>query len=210
MLIREILALGPLIPVVVIDDADAAVPLAKALIAGGIRVIEVTLRTDTALAAIRRIAAEVPDAIVGAGTVLRPQQFAEIEQAGAAFAVSPGATPELLAAARDSKIPFLPGAATASEAMRLLESGYQRMKFFPAESAGGAGLLASLASPLPDAKFCPTGGIDLTNAESYLRLPNVVCVGSSWPVPAAAIRGREWDKITERARTCVALRRQAA
>ncbi len=210
MLIKEILALGPLIPVVVIDDADAAVPLAKALIAGGIRVIEVTLRTDTALAAIRRIAAEVPDAIVGAGTVLRPQQFAEIEQAGAAFAVSPGATPELLAAARDLKIPFLPGAATASEAMRLLESGYQRMKFFPAESAGGAGLLASLASPLPDAKFCPTGGIDPTNAESYLRLPNVVCVGSSWPVPAAAIHGREWDKITERARTCVALRCQAA
>lgn len=210
MLIKEILALGPLIPVVVIDDADAAVPLAKALIAGGIRVIEVTLRTPTALAAIRRIVAEVPDAIVGAGTMLRAQQFADIEQAGAAFAVSPGATPELLAAARDSKIPFLPGAATASEAMRLLESGYKRMKFFPAESAGGAGLLTSLASPLPDAKFCPTGGIDPANAESYLRLPNVVCVGSSWPVPAAAIRGGEWDKITERARTCVALRRPPA
>jgi 2-dehydro-3-deoxyphosphogluconate aldolase / (4S)-4-hydroxy-2-oxoglutarate aldolase len=210
MQIKEILSLGPLIPVVVIDDAEAGVPLAKALIAGGIRVIEVTLRTATALAAIRRIAAEVPDAIVGAGTILRPQQFAEIEAAGAAFAVSPGATPELLAAARDSKIPFLPGAATASEAMRLLDSGYKQMKFFPAEAAGGAGLLGSLASPLPDAKFCPTGGIDPANADSYLCLPNVVCVGSSWPVPAAAIRSGEWDKIAERARTCVALRRQAA
>jgi len=210
MLIKEILALGPLIPVVVIDDANAAVPLAKALIAGGIRVIEVTLRTATALAAIRRIAAEVPDAIVGAGTILRPQQFADIETAGAAFAVSPGATPELLAAARDSKIPFLPGAATASEAMRLLESGYTQMKFFPAEAAGGAGLLGSLASPLPDAKFCPTGGIDPNNAESYLRLPNVVCVGSSWPVPAAGIRAGEWGKVTERARICAELRRKAA
>ena len=210
MLIKEILSLGPLIPVVVIDDADAAVPMARALIAGGIRVIEVTLRTATALAAIRRVAAEVPEAIVGAGTILRTQQFAEIEQAGAAFAISPGATPELLAAARDSKIPFLPGAATASEAMRLLESGYKQMKFFPAEASGGAGLLASLASPLPDAKFCPTGGIDPANAESYLRLPNVVCVGSSWPVPAASIRSGEWEKITERARICVALRRQAA
>jgi 2-dehydro-3-deoxyphosphogluconate aldolase/(4S)-4-hydroxy-2-oxoglutarate aldolase len=210
MQIKEIFALGPLIPVVVIDGADAAVPLAKALITGGIRVIEVTLRTTTALAAIRRIAAEVPDAVVGAGTILRPRQFAEIEQAGAAFAVSPGATAELLAAARDSKVPFLPGAATASEAMRLLESGYKRMKFFPAEPAGGAGLLAALASPLPEAVFCPTGGIDPANAESYLRLPNVACVGSSWPVPAAAIRSGEWDKITERARTCVALRRPPA
>src|SRR5262245_39020125 len=129
MQIKEILSLGPLIPVVVIDDETAAVPLARALIAGGIRVIEVTLRTASALAAIRRIVAEVPEAIVGAGTTLRPQQFAEIEDAGAAFAVSPGATPELLGAARDAKIPFLPGAATASEAMRLLESGYKHMKF---------------------------------------------------------------------------------
>jgi 2-dehydro-3-deoxyphosphogluconate aldolase/(4S)-4-hydroxy-2-oxoglutarate aldolase len=210
MQIKDILSLGPLIPVVVIDDAEAAVPLAKALIAGGIRVIEVTLRTATALSAIRRIAAEVPEAIVGAGTILRPQQFAEVEDAGAAFAISPGATPELLAAARDSRLPFLPGAATASEAMRLLESGYQQMKFFPAEAVGGTGLLASLASPLPDAKFCPTGGIDPTNAESYLRLPNVLCVGSSWPVPAAGICGGEWAKITERARACAGLRRQAA
>jgi 2-dehydro-3-deoxyphosphogluconate aldolase/(4S)-4-hydroxy-2-oxoglutarate aldolase len=210
MKINEILSAGPLIPVVIIDEADAAVPLARALIAGGIRVIEVTLRTATALAAIKRITAEVPEAIVGAGTILRPQQLAEVEAAGAAFAVSPGATPELLQAARAAKIPLLPGAATASEAMRLLEAGYKHMKFFPAEAAGGAGLLGSLASPLPDAKFCPTGGIDPANAESYLRLPNVACVGSSWPVPAAAIRSGEWDKITERARTCVGLRRPPA
>jgi 2-dehydro-3-deoxyphosphogluconate aldolase/(4S)-4-hydroxy-2-oxoglutarate aldolase len=210
MQINEILSAGPLIPVVIIDNAEAAVPLARALLAGSIRVIEVTLRTATALDAIKRIIAEVPEAIVGAGTVLRPQQFAEVEAVGAAFAVSPGATPELLQAARNAKIPLLPGAATASEAMRLLEAGYKHMKFFPAEAAGGAGLLGSLASPLPDAKFCPTGGIDPANAESYLRLPNVVCVGSSWPVPAAAIHSGEWDKITERAQTCVALRRPPA
>lgn len=205
MQINEILSAGPLIPVVIIDDAGAAAPLARALLAGGIRVIEVTLRTATALDAIKRIAAEVPDAVVGAGTILRPQQFAEVEAAGAAFAVSPGATRELLQAARGAKIPLLPGAATASEAMRLLEAGYKHMKFFPAEAAGGAGLLASLASPLPDVKFCPTGGIEPANAANYLRLSNVVCVGSSWPVPAASIRAGDWPTITERTKTCAAL-----
>jgi 2-dehydro-3-deoxyphosphogluconate aldolase/(4S)-4-hydroxy-2-oxoglutarate aldolase len=205
MQIKEILSAGPLIPVVIIDDAEAGVPLARALVAGGIRVIEVTLRTPTALDAIKRIAAEVPEAIVGAGTILRPQQFAEVEAAGAAFAVSPGATVELLQAARGAKIPLLPGAATASEAMRLLEAGYKHMKFFPAEAAGGAGLLGSLASPLPDVKFCPTGGIEPGNATNYLRLPNVICVGSSWPVPAASIRAGDWASITARAETCAAL-----
>jgi 2-dehydro-3-deoxyphosphogluconate aldolase/(4S)-4-hydroxy-2-oxoglutarate aldolase len=204
--IADILAQGPVIPVIVIDDVAHAVPLAKALVAGGVRVLEVTLRTEAGLESIRRIREEVPDAIVGAGTVLTGAQLEEVAGVGAAFAVSPGVTRSLLVAAESSPVPLLPGSATASEVMNLLEHGYACMKLFPAEAAGGVELLSSLASPLPAAKFCPTGGIDVEKAKRYLALPNVVCVGGSWLVPRDAMRQGDWGRITELARATGALK----
>jgi 2-dehydro-3-deoxyphosphogluconate aldolase/(4S)-4-hydroxy-2-oxoglutarate aldolase len=195
--IADILARGPVIPVIVIEDVAHAVPLAKALVTGGVRVLEVTLRTGAGLESIRRIRAEVPDAIVGAGTVLTAAHLEEVARVGAAFAVSPGATRSLLVAAESSPVPLLPGSATASEVMTLLEHGYGYMKLFPAEAAGGIELLSSLASPLPAARFCPTGGIDVEKAKRYLALPNVVCVGGSWLVPREAMRQGDWARITE-------------
>jgi 2-dehydro-3-deoxyphosphogluconate aldolase/(4S)-4-hydroxy-2-oxoglutarate aldolase len=205
MNIEAILRLAPVIPVVIIEDIAQAVPLAKALVAGGLPVIEVTLRTALGLEAIRAIAAEVPDAVVGVGTVLTPAQLSDSIKAGAKFAVSPGATPTMLDAAAGAEIPLLPGISSASEAMLLIERGYNFAKFFPAEPAGGAAFLAALSSPLPQLKFCPTGGITLDSAPSYLKLPNVICVGGSWIARQKRMAAGEWDSITQTAIQAAAL-----
>lgn len=184
------------IPVIVLDDAKDAVPLAKALVAGGLPAIEITLRTDAALESIRRVAAEVPEALVGAGTILNAAQFDEAVAAGSKFIVSPGLTPELVEAANGSPVPLLPGAVTSSEIMAALEDGYSLLKFFPAEQAGGAAYLKSLSSPFGAVRFCPTGGVSAKNAPDYLSLPNVLCVGGSWVAPKDAVSGGDWDRIT--------------
>ena len=206
MNVEELVSLAPVVPVVVTDDVEDAVPLAAALVRGGLPAIEVTLRTPTALASIERIAAEVPDAVVGAGTVLSPAQADAAVRAGAAFLVSPGATPRLLGAMADSGVPYLPGAATASEVMALAERGITEVKFFPAEAAGGAPYVESLSGPLPDVRFCPTGGIGAATARSYLALPNVACVGGSWLTPADAIAAAAWDRVEALAREASGLR----
>ncbi|MFD4526837.1 bifunctional 4-hydroxy-2-oxoglutarate aldolase/2-dehydro-3-deoxy-phosphogluconate aldolase [Streptomyces sp. NPDC058470] len=202
----SVLDLAPVVPVVVIKDAADAVPLARALVAGGLPVIEVTLRTPAALDAIRAVAAEVPDAVVGAGTVLSPAQVAQSVDAGARFLVSPGWTDVLLAAMEGSGVPFLPGVSTTSEVVALLERGVRDMKFFPAQAAGGTAYLRSLAGPLPQARFCPTGGIGLASAPEYLALPNVGCVGGSWMLPEDAVAARDWGRIESLAREAAALR----
>ena len=184
------------IPVIVLDDAKDAVPLAKALVAGGLPAIEITLRTDAALESIRRVAAEVPEALVGAGTILNAAQFDEAVAAGSKFIVSPGLTPELVEAAEGSPVPLLPGAVTSSEIMAALEDGYSLLKFFPAEQAGGAAYLKSLSSPFGAVKFCPTGGVSAKNAPDYLSLSNVLCVGGSWVAPKDAVEAGDWDRIT--------------
>jgi 2-dehydro-3-deoxyphosphogluconate aldolase / (4S)-4-hydroxy-2-oxoglutarate aldolase len=189
----------------VIDALAHAVPLARALVGGGIRAIEVTLRTPIALDAIRAIAGEVEGAVVGAGTLLAPADVAAAERAGARFGVSPGVTPALLGAADDTALPYLPGAATATEAMQLLERGYRFQKFFPATQAGGPDYLRALASPLPGIRFCPTGGITADNARDWLSLPNVVCVGGSWMTAAALLRAGDWTAIERLARAAAAL-----
>jgi 2-dehydro-3-deoxyphosphogluconate aldolase / (4S)-4-hydroxy-2-oxoglutarate aldolase len=194
--LEQILRAAPVVPVVIIDDAANAVPLARALVAGGLPAIEITLRTEAGLEAIRAIAAEVEGAIPGVGTVMEPAQYTAAAKAGARFAVSPGATPRLLDAAADCGIAPLPGIATVSEAMALIERGYRFAKFFPAEAAGGAAFLSSIASPLPQLRFCPTGGITPESAPRYLKLPNVVCVGGSWMVNRTAINAGDWAGIT--------------
>ncbi|MFE2940309.1 bifunctional 4-hydroxy-2-oxoglutarate aldolase/2-dehydro-3-deoxy-phosphogluconate aldolase [Streptomyces sp. NPDC059255] len=201
----SVLDLAPVIPVVVLDDAADAVPLARALVAGGLPAIEVTLRTPAALDAIRRIAAEVPGAVVGAGTVLTPDTVAGSVAAGARFLVSPGWTETLLTAMRDSGVPFLPGVSTTSEVVALLERGVTEMKFFPAEAAGGRAYLKSLAGPLPEARFCPTGGITPASAPEYLALPNVRCVGGTWLLPADALASKDWGRVEALAREASAL-----
>ncbi|GAA2276397.1 bifunctional 4-hydroxy-2-oxoglutarate aldolase/2-dehydro-3-deoxy-phosphogluconate aldolase [Actinomadura luteofluorescens] len=206
MIAEDLFDLAPVIPVVVLDDAEAAVPLARALVEGGLPVIEVTLRTPSALAAIARIAAEVPDAVVGAGTVVRPEDAERSAAAGAKFLVSPGCTARLQAAMVATGLPFLPGVATASEAIALLEGGITAMKFFPAEAAGGASYLKALGGPLPQIRFCPTGGISLRNAADYLALGNVGCVGGSWLTPADAVRDGDWDRVGKLAAEAAALR----
>jgi 2-dehydro-3-deoxyphosphogluconate aldolase/(4S)-4-hydroxy-2-oxoglutarate aldolase len=203
--LREILKSAPVIPVVIIDDIADAIPLARALVAGGLPVIEITLRTQLGLEAIRAIAAEVEGAIVGVGTVITPAQYKQAAQAGAKFAVSPGATANLLDAANESGLAPLPGIATASEAMALIERGYEFAKFFPAEPSGGAAFLSSISSPLPQLTFCPTGGITLASAPSYLKLPNVICVGGSWMLPKQAIAEKNWAAIQEEAAKASAL-----
>jgi 2-dehydro-3-deoxyphosphogluconate aldolase/(4S)-4-hydroxy-2-oxoglutarate aldolase len=202
---ESILRLAPVIAVVTMDDENAAVPLARALLDGGIRAIEITLRTLAALDAIRAIATDLPQAAVGAGTVLSAADLDAASRAGAKFAVSPGATPALIDAAEESSLPWLPGAATASEAMALAERGYGLQKFFPAQAAGGVDYLRSLGGPLPQIRFCPTGGITAQNALEYLRLPNVVCVGGSWLTPQALVNARDWPAITALARAASAL-----
>ncbi|WP_020116017.1 bifunctional 4-hydroxy-2-oxoglutarate aldolase/2-dehydro-3-deoxy-phosphogluconate aldolase [Streptomyces canus] len=196
----SLLDLAPVVPVVVLQDASDAVPLARALVAGGLPAIEVTLRTPAAPDAIRAIAEEVPDAVVGAGTVITPGQVRESVAAGARFLVSPGWTDVLLEAMRGSGVPFLPGVSTASEVVALLERGVREMKFFPAEAAGGTAYLKSLAGPLPQARFCPTGGIGPGNAPEYLSLPNVGCVGGTWMLPTDAIAARDWGRVEALAR----------
>jgi len=201
----DLLSLVPVVPVVVIDTLADAVPVARALVAGGLPVIELTLRTPVALDAIRAIADEVPEILVGAGTIVAPGQAKEALDAGAQFLVSPGTTPALLAAMGDTGLPFLPGVATVSEVLSLLEAGISAMKFFPAEASGGAAFLKSIASPVPAARFCPTGGITAATAPSYLSLPNVGCVGGSWLTPADALAAGDWARVTELARAAAAL-----
>lgn len=195
--LAAILTRAAVVPVVVIEDAGDAVPLARALVAGGLSAIEITLRTPAALDAVRAIAAEVEGAVVGVGTVLEPAQLAAAESAGARFAVSPGATARLLDAAADASLPLLPGVATASEAIFLIERGYRFAKFFPAEPAGGVRYLAALASPLPQLSFCPTGGITRESAASYLALSNVICVGGSWMIARNHVAAKDWTAIAE-------------
>ncbi|MHB9863663.1 bifunctional 4-hydroxy-2-oxoglutarate aldolase/2-dehydro-3-deoxy-phosphogluconate aldolase [Streptomyces sp. YIM S03343] len=204
------LDMAPVLPVVVLEDAARAVPLARTLVSCGLTAIEVTLRTRAAVEAIRAITAEVPDAVVGAGTVLTTAQARGAVAAGARFLVSPGATEGLVAAMRDTGVPFLPGVATASEMVALLEQGVTDMKFFPAEAAGGAAYLKALASPLPQVRFCPTGGITASNAPLYLSLPNVACVGGSWMLPSAAVRAGDWTAVAALARGAAALGQHAA
>ncbi|MPY83710.1 MAG: bifunctional 4-hydroxy-2-oxoglutarate aldolase/2-dehydro-3-deoxy-phosphogluconate aldolase [Actinophytocola sp.] len=199
------LDVSPVIPVVVIEDAGTAVPLARAFAAGGVRVVEVTLRSAAALDAIERIATEVPDVLVGAGTLTTPEQVKDAVGAGARFLVSPGSTPTLLDAMADTGLPYLPGVSTASEVLALLERGITEMKFFPAEAAGGHGFLKSLAGPLPQARFCPTGGITPLNAPDYLALPTVGCVGGSWLSPADAIATGDWTCVTQLATQAASL-----
>lgn len=196
----------PVIPVLLIDDLKDAVPLARALAKGGLPAIEITLRTSAAIDAIRLVAADVPEAIVGAGTVLNPRQYGQAIDAGAKFLVSPGTTMELLREAADGDIPYLPGAATPSEVMSLSEEGYSIMKFFPAEQAGGAAFLKALASPFAGVSFCPTGGIGPANVADYLGLPNVICVGGSWVAPKELVRAGDWNAITGLAAQAVARR----
>ncbi|MFG3057090.1 bifunctional 4-hydroxy-2-oxoglutarate aldolase/2-dehydro-3-deoxy-phosphogluconate aldolase [Streptomyces sp. NPDC048231] len=202
-----VLDLAPVVPVVVVADAADAVPLARALVAGGLPAIEVTLRTPAGLDAIRAIAAEVADAVVGAGTVITPAQVSDSVAAGARFLVSPGWTDSLLAAMQASGVPFLPGVSTTSEVVALLERGVREMKFFPAQAAGGTAYLKSLAGPLPQARFCPTGGIGPANAPEYLALPNVGCVGGTWMLPQDAIEAKDWALVERLAREAAGLRR---
>ena len=199
-----IMAGQPVIPVIVIDDARRAVPLARALAAGGLPAVEITLRTDAALDAIRAVAAEVPEATVGAGTALDAAQYEACVAAGAQFVVSPGFTPDLADAAQGGA-PLLPGCATPSEIMAALEEGYTHLKFFPAEQAGGVSYLKSLSSPFGGVKFCPTGGVSAANAPDYLALPNVVCVGGSWVAPKEAVDAGDWDRVTALAKEAAEL-----
>lgn len=198
----------PVIPVLKIADPTHAVPLARALARGGLPMIEITLRTAGALEAIRRVAAEAKDVIVGAGTILDARQFEEAEKAGSKFIVSPGITRELLAAAKNGSVPLLPGAITPGEIMAAREAGLNFLKFFPAEQAGGAAFLKALASPIADVKFCPTGGISVRNAVDYLSLPNVACVGGSWIAPDDLVQAGRWDTIEMLAREASALGRR--
>jgi 2-dehydro-3-deoxyphosphogluconate aldolase/(4S)-4-hydroxy-2-oxoglutarate aldolase len=202
----KVLATAPVIPVMVIEDLADAVPLAHALVKGGLPVLEITLRTKAALDCIRAIMAEVEGAIVGAGTVLDGKKLKEVEHIGCAFAVSPGSTPRLLDAAEDVMIPLLPGSATASECMALIDRGCRFQKFFPAEPAGGAAYLASLASPLPQVRFCPTGGVTLQSAPAYLKLANVITVGGSWMAPRKLIAAKAWGDIETLAREAAGLK----
>ncbi|MEE9095188.1 bifunctional 4-hydroxy-2-oxoglutarate aldolase/2-dehydro-3-deoxy-phosphogluconate aldolase [Pseudarthrobacter phenanthrenivorans] len=191
-----VLNISPVIPVVTIDDPQDAVPLARALVAGGVKIIELTLRTDTALTSLKLIAEEVPDILVGAGTILTPAQADAAVQAGAKFLVSPGVTPALLRHMLSLDVPVLPGVATVGEVMAVLEQGLDAMKFFPAGPAGGPNYLAAIGAPIPHVQFCPTGGISVATAPDYLKLPNVACVGGSWLTPADAVAAKDWGRVS--------------
>jgi 2-dehydro-3-deoxyphosphogluconate aldolase/(4S)-4-hydroxy-2-oxoglutarate aldolase len=204
--IEAVLRRAPVVPVIVIENVKQAVPLARALVAGGLPVLEITLRTDAAFESMRAILTEVEGAIVGAGTVIDKEQLHACEKIGCAFAVSPGSSPKLLDAAEDCALPLLPGGATASEVMALLERGYRFQKFFPAEPAGGIAALSAFASPLPQVKFCPTGGITPEKARDYLKLSNVITLGGSWMAPKAKVAAADWVGIEALARQAAALR----
>ena len=191
-------------PVLVINDVEKAVPLAKALMAGGIKVLEVTLRTPVAIDVISTIAKEVPDALIGAGTVTNAQQLKAVTDAGAKFAISPGMTADLLKAGMDGDIPLIPGISSTSDLMKGKDAGYTHMKFFPAEASGGVKAIKSISGPFPETVFCPTGGIGPNNYNEYLALPNVRCVGGSWLAPDDAIKNGDWDRITDLAKEAVA------
>lgn len=199
--LEKILIPARIVPVLTIDRAEDGVPLARALVAGGVKVLEVTFRTEAAAAAAKAIIAEVPDAIVGIGTVLNADDLRRAQDLGARFAVSPGATPELLDAAAASDLPLLPGVATASEVMQALAKGFNLLKFFPAEQSGGIPMLRALAGPFPNTRFCPTGGIDASNVATWLAEPNVIAAGGSWLCPASDIKAANWEVITGR---CIA------
>jgi 2-dehydro-3-deoxyphosphogluconate aldolase/(4S)-4-hydroxy-2-oxoglutarate aldolase len=205
---RDLMRLSPVIPVLVIEELANAVPLARALVAGGIRVLEVTLRTSVGLDAVRAIAREVDDAIVGVGTVTRAQDFAASAAAGARFGVSPGLTPALIDAAHASELPLIPGVMTPSDVIGARASGFTALKLFPAQQAGGIGMLNAMAGPFPDVTFCPTGGVTAASAADYLALPNVGCVGGSWLTPKDAIKARDWQRVTTLAREAACLRPQ--
>lgn len=199
----DVLNAGPVVPVIVIHKLEQAVPLAKALVKGGVKVLEVTLRTECAVAAIRLIANEVPEAIVGAGTVINPQQLAAVTEAGAQFAISPGLTEELLSAATKGTIPLIPGVSTVSELMLGMNYGLTEFKFFPAEANGGVKALKAIVGPFPQVKFCPTGGISPANYRDYLALNSVLCIGGSWLVPEDALEAGDYQRITELAKQAV-------
>ncbi len=201
---EQILTTGPVVPVIVVNKLAHAVPMAQALVAGGVRVLEVTLRTPVAMDALRLIIKEVPDAIVGAGTVINPQQLAEVTEAGAQFVISPGITESLLKAAVQGTTPLIPGISTVSELMIGMEYGLREFKFFPAEANGGVKALQAIAGPFPQVRFCPTGGISLKNYRDYLALKSVLCIGGSWLVPASALETGDYNTITALAREAVA------
>lgn len=202
----EVMRSAPIIPVIAVENLDHAVPMARALVAGGLRVLEITLRTPVALAAIEKIAKEVEGAIVGVGTISKPEHFQQSLDAGAVFGISPGLTPELIAAAQASGLAFLPGVMTPSELIAARNAGFTEVKLFPAMQAGGIGMLKAMYGPFPDMTFCPTGGITLQTAPDFLALPNVACVGGSWFTPKDAMAAGNWDKLTELAKEAAALR----
>ena len=208
MTLLEIMHVSPVIPVIAIDAIEDAVPLAEALVEGGIRVLEVTLRTEHGLPAIRAMAQQVPQAIVGVGTLTRPEEFAQARDAGALFGVSPGLTPALIEAAKRSDLPLLPGVMTPSEVLAALEAGFRQLKLFPAVPAGGVGMLQAIAGPLPDVMFCPTGGISQETAPQFLACKNVACVGGSWLTPKALLEKKDWSAITNLAREASKLRKK--
>jgi len=207
--VLEIMRTGPIIPVIVVEKIEHAVPLARALVAGGVRVLELTLRTPVALQAIEAIAREVEGAIVGVGTITRAEDFDRSIKAGAVFGVSPGLTPALAAAARDSALPLLPGVMTPSDVIAARAAGFSELKLFPAQQAGGIGMLRAMAGPFPDVTFCPTGGVSAATAPDFLALPNVACVGGSWLTPPDAIDAGDWTRITALAREATALQRRS-
>ena len=205
--IRAILALAPVVPVLTVTRPEDAAPLARALVAGGLPVLEVTLRTPAGLEAVAAMCRAVPDAVIGVGTVIRAEELAVAERAGARFAVSPGFTPALAAAAERAGYPFLPGVMTPSELMAARAAGFTALKLFPAQQAGGVGMLRALGAPFPDVAFCPTGGVTAANAAEYLALPNVACVGGSWVAPADRVASGDWGAIEALARAAAALPR---
>ncbi len=200
---QDVFATSPVVPVLVIKKLEHAVPLAKALIAGGINILEVTLRTPVALEAIELISKELPDAMIGAGTVTNAEQLQQVTDVGAKFAISPGMTAELLAAGQAGSIALIPGISSTSDLMRARDAGYTHLKFFPAEAVGGVKAIKSIAGPFPDMVFCPTGGISLSNYHDYLALPNIHCVGGSWLAPDALMDAGDWDAITQLAKEAV-------
>jgi 2-dehydro-3-deoxyphosphogluconate aldolase/(4S)-4-hydroxy-2-oxoglutarate aldolase len=200
---EQILKTGPVVPVIVVNKLEHAVPMAKALVAGGIKVLEVTLRTPVAMDALRAMIEQVPEAIVGAGTVINPQQLQEVTEAGVQFVISPGITEPLLKAAVDGPVPLIPGISTVSELMTGMDYGLREFKFFPAEANGGVKALQAIAGPFPQVRFCPTGGISPTNYRDYLGLNSVLCIGGSWLVPNDALETGDWDRITQLARAAV-------
>jgi len=206
--IREVVGLTPVIPVLTLSDVEHAVPLARALLQGGLRVLEITLRTPVAIACVQAIRSSVPDAIIGVGTLTRAVDFAAADRAGAQFGVTPGLTPELAAAARGARFPLLPGVMTPTEVIAARLAGFNVLKLFPAHQAGGVGMLRALGAPFPDVLFCPTGGITRASAPDYLALPNVVSVGGSWVAPGAMIEARDWQGIEALARDAAALKSQ--